>query len=323
MLSLFSLVGLPQASTVAKNFDVLFGFIFWVCLICFIIIVGLTAFFVLRYRRVDEQSDKKTPYITGYTPLEIGVSVILFVLVMIMFVWGWVDYRRILRAHPSEETLEINVIAKQWLWDFWYLNGRHETNELVVPKGQKIKLLMSSADVIHSFYVPDFRLKQDVVPGTYTTLWFEANQTGEFQALCAEYCGSAHSSMLAKVKVVEPEVYEKWQSDWQVAKTAIPIQKEAAGLSEEGKKLFTAKGCNACHSVTGQKLIGPPLNRFGQETELADGSKAAIDENYLRESIMDPQSKMVKGYPPVMPTFRGVLTDEEVNALIAYIKGLK
>jgi len=322
MFSFIGLIGLPQASTLAANFDRFYSFIFWTSFVSFVIIVIGLVWFVIAYRQKKGEGERKTPYITGHGPTEAVWSISLFILVMVIFFWGWVDYRKIIKM--PDNALEINVIGKQWVWDFWYLNGRHETNELVVPKGRKVKLLMSSSDVIHSFFVPEFRLKNDVVPGSYTTLWFEATQTGEFQVLCAEYCGTAHSTMLATLKVVEPEEYEQWQRDWKVAQAKGPVELTPSGLIDQGKKLFTTKGCNACHTVTGQKLIGPTMKgNFGSVSEMSDGSKVTVDEKYLRESLMDPQAKLVKGYPPVMPTFRGQLTDEETNALIAYIKSLK
>lgn len=323
MLTLFNIIDLPQSSTMAGRFDALFDFLFIFSLFSFLGIVILMVIFVVKYRRTGKDSDKKTPYIIGHGPLEFAVAASLFVVVMIIFVWGWIDYRKII--NPPSDALEINVIGQQWLWNIWYLNGRHLTNELVVPKGRNVKLLMSSADVIHSFFIPDFRLKQDVVPGEYTTLWFNATETGDHQVFCAEYCGTAHSQMMATVRVLEPAEYERWQQEWLQAQKAGP--KKPLGkvdLAAAGKGVFTSKGCNACHTVTGEKGIGPTLKGiFGSEREFVDGSKTTADENYLRESLMDPQLKVVKGFAPVMPTFRGVLSDEDVNALVQYIKSLK
>lgn len=312
--------GLPQASTLAQNIDTLYRFIFWAASLSFGIIVSGMVFFVFRYRRRSPDFDKKTPYITGHLPTEFSVAGVLLILVMAIFLWGWIDYRKIIRS--PDDTLEINVVGKQWLWDIWYTNGRQLTNELVVPKDRPVKLLMSSQDVIHSFFIPAFRLKQDVLPGRYTTLWFQATEAGEHQVLCAEYCGTAHSQMLAKVKVLDPSEFESWQAAWQ----PVEAQKPKAGVSllDLGQELFTKKGCNACHTVTDQKLIGPGMKGiFGRTSELADGTKVKVDENYIRESLMDPQTKLVKGYPPVMPTFRGTLTDDEVNALVVYLKSLQ
>ncbi|MBI2646042.1 MAG: cytochrome c oxidase subunit II [Deltaproteobacteria bacterium] len=292
-----------------------FNFIFWISLISFIGVVVATIYFIVRYHR-SRWDPFKTPYITGHSMMEISVSVGLFILVMIIFAWGWIDYKKIINA-PSDP-LEISVLGKQWMWEFEYANGRKLTNELVVPQGRPVKLIMSSADVLHSFYIPNFRLKQDVVPGTYTTLWFEATQVGEHPVFCAEYCGTAHSKMLATVKVLKPEEYDRWEKEEK--------KEEGASVSpvELGKNIFTQKGCNVCHTLTTQTLVGPGLlGIFGKEVELADGKKAQRDENYIRESLMQPQAKLVKGFPPVMPTFQGTLTDEEVNAIVAYFKNLK
>ena len=306
---------LPQASTISQNVDSLFNFIFWISLISFIGVVVTMIYFVIKYRR-SRWDPFKTHYITGHSAMEISVSLGLFILVMVIFAWGWIDYKKII--HAPADTLEISVLGKQWLWEFEYANGRKLTNELIVPKGRPVKLIMSSADVLHSFYIPNFRLKQDVIPGTYTTLWFEATQVGEHPVFCAEYCGTAHSKMLATVKVLEPNDYKRWEKEEKKEKGAVisPI--------ELGKNLFTQKGCNVCHTVTTQNLVGPGLlGIFGKEVELSDGKKNKRDENYFRESLMQPQAKLVKGFPPVMPTFQGTLTDEEVNALVAYLKSLK
>lgn len=312
--------GLPQASTLSQNIDALYRFIFWASFVSFAIIVIGIIIFVLRYRKRSAESDKKTPYITGHLPTEMSVASVLLILVMAIFLWGWIDYRKILRS--PDDALEINVVGRQWLWNVWYTNGRQLTNELVVPKDRPVKLLMSSEDVIHSFFIPNFRLKQDVLPGSYTTLWFQATETGEHQVFCAEYCGAAHSQMLAKVKVLEPAEFEAWQAAWKPAVDGKP--KVGANLLDVGQELFVKRGCNACHTVTESKLIGPGMKAvFGRTTELADGTKVKVDENYIRESLMDPQAKLVKGFPPVMPTFRGTLTDDEVNALVIYLKSLK
>ena len=306
---------LPQASTLAKNFDILFNNIFWFSLISFALVIGAMIYFAIRYHRT-RRDPFKTPYITGHHLMEISVSVGLLIVVMVIFVWGWVDYKKLLKA-PSD-SLEIQVLAKQWFWEFQYPEGRKLTNELVVPLNQPVKLIMTSSDVIHSFFVPNFRVKQDVVPGQYTTLWFTATQLGEHSILCAEFCGTGHSKMLGMVKVVNAEEFQQWK------KTTPSIPAVSKNPQEWGKELFSQKMCNTCHAITTQKLVGPGLfGIFGKEVELEGGKKVARYENYIRESLMQPQAKVVKGFPPAMPTFQGTLTDEEVNALIVYIKNLK
>jgi cytochrome c oxidase subunit II len=314
---------LPIASTFAEDVDALYSFIYWISLVSFLIIVVGMVYLVWKYHR-SKVPEGKTSYITGYTPLEAGVSVILLVLVMVIFYWGWVDYKKMLIA--PRDAMEINIMGRQWLWEVEYNNGRKLVNEIVIPKGKPVKLIMGSADVLHSFYVPAFRAKQDLVPGAYTSLWFNATEEGEYDVFCAEYCGTAHSQMLAKIKVVKAKEYTRWQRQWELNQQ-LGIQSEGASkpmsLVERGEKLITSKGCVACHTVNGNTLIGPTFKgSYGHEVELADGTKVKMDENYLRSSIMDPTAQLVKGYQPVMPTFRGTLTDDEVNAIVAYIKSL-
>lgn len=341
MLALFTL---PQASTVAKSSDALFNFITVIDVISFVGVIAAIIYFITKYNR-KHSDPEKTPYIEGHPVAEGAVMILLFVLVMVMFAWGWIDYVK--QRHVPENSLEINVVGRQWLWNFEYTNGRKFTNELTVPKDQPVKLVMSSVDVLHSFYIPAFRVKQDVVPGSYQYLPFTATETGTFQVFCAEYCGTSHSGMLATIKVVEKDEYEKWQKKWEwetqlgikpaVAAEATTASAQAKGsdsapaaasapvenLAERGKKLFNAKGCNACHSVNTKVLVGPPLNSvFGREVELTDGKKATVDENYIRQSLMDPTVSVVKGFQPLMPTFKGTLSDDEVDSLIAYIKSL-
>lgn len=338
MLALLLDMNLPQASSVAPAVDRLYDFIYYFSLLSFVGIVGAMLYFVIRYHRRRSDPDL-TPYIEGHPIAESSVMLGLFVVVMIMFYWGWVDYKKMIT--PPPHSLEINLLGKQWLWEFEYTNGRKMVNEVVVPKDRPITLLLSSADVLHSFYVPAFRIKQDLVPGSYTRVWFTPTQVGEFQVFCAEYCGTAHSSMLAKVKVVEPEAYEKWQKKWewekQLGLSSSPAEKapapgaEAKGAppastespAERGAKVFSAKGCNACHTVTGTPSVGPSLKGiFGHEVELEGGKKVTADENYIRQSIVEPNGAIVKGFQPIMPTFKGSLTDDEMNSLIAYIKSL-
>jgi len=338
------IINLPQASTMAGSIDALYDFIFWLSVVSLIAVTVAIIYFMIRYRRRSD--DDKTPYIEGHAPSEMSVAVILFVIVMVIFYWGWIDYKKILTA-PAD-AMEINIIGKQWQWDIEYVNGRKMVNEMVVPRGRPVKLLMGSADVLHSFFIPAFRLKQDIIPGAYTSLWFEATMEGEFHVFCAEYCGTAHSKMLATLKVVSPKEYDRWQTRWELEQRLgitptddAPVEGAEAAEGAEGaegveieqvptlsmvargKKVFAKHGCTACHSAEGKQVIGPAINGiFGAERELDDGTKVIADENYLRESMMDPQAKMVKGFQPLMPTSRGTVTDEEINAMIAYIKSL-
>lgn len=338
-----SVVGLPQASTFAADVDLLFDFVFWFSVVGLVGVTVAGLWFMWRYRRSHADPDK-TAYIEGHTPSELGVSFFLFVVTMAIFYWGWIDYKTMLSAPPG--AMEINVTGRQWAWQFEYPNGRKETTKLTLPKGVPVKLIMGSADVLHSFYVPALRVKQDLIPGAYTSLWFEATQTGEFPILCAEYCGTAHSLMLSTLKIVEADAYERWHKRWEfaqqfgvaeaqaaplpakgdagVAAPDTPAAQPPASLAEKGKQLFAEKACMACHTVDGSALVGPSLKgMFGSKRLFADGSSVVADENYVRQSLMDPQAKVVKGFQPVMPTQRGLLTDEEINALVAYIKSVK
>ncbi|MDO8527820.1 MAG: cytochrome c oxidase subunit II [Deltaproteobacteria bacterium] len=320
---------LPQASNFAPGVDKLFDFVLWISIISFAIIVLGALYFLIFYRR-NKIPENMSLYITGHTKLESGVALLLTVIVMVIFWWGWVDYKEMKRA-PSD-SLEINVIAKQWLWQFQYADGRLLTNELVVPKGKPVKLIMTSEDVLHSFFAPTFRVKQDIIPNTYTSLWFTATVVGDQPIYCAEYCGTAHSGMLGIIRVLEPDDFEAWQmaplaSQTPPTPSGTILNGDAApviqNLAEQGKVFYVTKGCSACHSVDGGTLVGPSFkNLFGRDVELADGKKMSADENYIRESIMEPQKKLVKGFPSVMPTFKGQLSDTDVNSIIAFIKSL-
>jgi cytochrome c oxidase subunit 2 len=329
-------VGLPlQGTDVAVAWDHLYWFLFWLSVFFFILVVGGMIYFAIAYRK---QEGKKPKYIVDNHALEAIWTIIPTILLLVIFAWGWGVYKKMIEA-PSN-AMEIRVIGKQWLWNFQYDDGRLETNKLVVPLNVPVKLLMSSEDVLHSFFVPNFRIKQDVVPGMYTTVWFQAKVPGEHQVYCTEYCGASHSGMLAKIHVLEPAAYELWKAGKPYELTgvkapstdllaAMQSSASAAGnslpLPEQGKKLVETKGCLACHTPDGTARIGPSYKGiFGHEVELADGSKVKVDENYIRESIEKPQAKVVKGFNPVMPPYtKEMISESDMNAIIAYIKSLK
>ena len=309
-------LSLPNASTFSSRVDGLFDFILWSSLVCFVIIVGAKIWFLYKYRR-SQVDEKKTIYLEGNAPTEITVAVILTLWVMVIFWWGWQDYKY-LRTAPRE-AMQVNILGVQWKWFMQYKDGRKLTNELVVPKGQPVKLIMTSDDVLHSFYVPAFRIKQDVLPKTYTSLWFEAIEVGTFPIYCAEYCGLQHSGMLGKVRVLEPADYEAWMLGAVALGDVVPKT-----LAEQGADIVKAQGCIACHSSDGTKMIGPTWKGvFGLTEKLSDGTEITVDENYIRESLMEPNAKVVQGYPPVMMTYKGRITEEEMNAVIEYIRSLK
>ena len=244
-------------------------------------------------------------------------TIIPSILLIVIFVYGFVVYKEM--RTPPKDALEINVMGKQWLWQFKYNNGKTTLNELYVPEGRPVKLVMISDDVLHSLFVPAFRVKQDLVGGMYTYLWFTPTKTGTYDLFCTEYCGTGHSAMLGKVIVMNPEEYEKWEKGEKEEKVVAEISPV-----ELGKQLFTQRGCNACHSIDGSPLVGPSFKGvFGRKQTLQDGQEITVDENYTRESLSEPQAKIVKGFQPVMPSFKGMLSDEEISAIIAYLKTLK
>jgi cytochrome c oxidase subunit 2 len=216
-----------------------------------------------------------------------------------------------------KDAIEVKVTGQKWFWSFTYDNGIVSTNELVVPVGKPVRLLMSSKDVIHSFYVPGFRIKMDVLPNRYTITWFEATHTGRFDLFCSEYCGKSHSEMIGSVRVVTDREYGEWQeANFTLGEGLTP--------EEWGAQLYQTKACITCHSIDGSPNTGPTFKGImGRSEKMKDGSTIVVDENYLRESILNPQAKVVEGYAPVMPTYQGVLRNEEIDALIAYMKSLK
>ena len=306
---------LPEAkSPTAESTDALFHFINEVSLILLLGITISIIYFAIKYRRKSE--DDVTPVITHNHALEITWSVIPLLVCLLIFAWGYSGWLN-LKSVP-DDAYEVKVTAMKWSWTFEYANGAISPAELHVPAGRPVKLVMKSRDVIHSFYVPDYRIKQDVLPNRYTYLWFNATEPGESHIFCTEYCGTSHSGMLAKVIVHEPEEFETW------------LQTSGAGSGsqdpvEQGKSLIAQNGCQACHSIDGSKGIGPSLKGiFGHEVELADGSTVTVDENYIRESILTPQEKIVKDFEVVpMTSFQGLLDDEQISAIIEYIKTLK
>lgn len=304
---------LPSAqSTIAPEVDALFNFIVLVSSILFAIVVGGSIFFVLRYRR---RGDKEyTPDLSKNTQLEILWTVIPTILVFIVFFWGFKSYLK-MNVAPGD-ALQIQATGQKWFWQFEYENGATSTNDLVVPVGQPVQLLMSSQDVVHSFYVPNFRVKMDVLPNRYTSVWFEATNVGAYDLFCTEFCGTGHSKMIGKVKVVSEREFNNWLEESGSAG-------EGLSLDAYGEKLVETKACITCHSLDGSPNTGPTFQGiFGRLERMQDGSEIKVDENYLRESILNPRAKIVEGYQPVMPTYQGILKKREVDALVSYLKTL-
>lgn len=311
-----STVFLPQSgSTIAPDIDALFNFLLYLSIFFFVLITSLAVIFSIKYRRRKGEAPRLTPNLTSNIALEVAWVVIPVILVGILFVWGFKGFLRL--SVVPKDALEIKVTGQKWFWSFSYPDGASSINELVVPAGKPVKLLMSSQDVIHSFYVPDFRIKHDVLPNRYSVVWFDAPQTGEHNLFCAEYCGTGHSTMIGKVKVLSEREYEEWL-------TSSLSSGEGMSPAELGAKLYVSKTCTTCHSTDGRAMNGPTfLGIFGHAVALSDGSKVTVDENYIRESILNPQAKVVMGFQPIMPTFQGLMKDREIDALIAFIKSLQ
>jgi cytochrome c oxidase subunit II len=296
------------ASKVARQVDHLYFFLIAVTVFFSLLIGFLVIFFAIKYRR---RSEVELPQpITGSTKLETLWTVIPFILVMAMFVWGASVYFTISR--PPDDATQIYVVGKQWMWKLQHPGGQREINELHLPLNRAVKLTMASEDVIHSFYVPAFRVKADVVPGRYTSTWFKPDKVGTYHLFCAEYCGTKHSGMIGQVIVMEPTQYQTWLSGGS----------SEGPLSAKGEKLFQSLACNTCHRADG-KGRGPVLaGIFGKPVPLQTGQKVMVDEAYIRESILNPTAKVVEGYQPVMPTFQGLISEEGLMQIIAYIQSL-
>ncbi len=313
-----------QNSTFAPTVDALYYFIFWISVFFLVLISTLMVIFMVKYRRIDGVEPEESP---GHnTLLELSWSVLPALIVLVIFGWGFAGY--VDMRSPPEEAYEINVTASMWQWNFRYPTGA-VSDKLHVPANTPVKLIMQSQDVVHSLFVPAFRVKQDVVPGRYTGVWFEALEAGEFDLFCAEYCGKQHSDMITKVVVhtTDPAStdlankpnFETWMAD-----AADPI-KDNEPLYESGKRIIKMLGCVNCHTVDGTKKVGPSFKgTFGTQQKLHNGETITVDENYIRQSILDPNSQIRAGFPPgQMSSFKGIIKDEWIDAVIAYFKHLK
>jgi cytochrome c oxidase subunit 2 len=305
------LEGIPlfpeQASNLAPEVDNLYFGITAITAFFAIMVVILVILFAIKYR--DKTGQKVGAPITGSIPLELGWSIIPFIISMAIFVWATIVFFHIVRA--PEQTLEIYSTGKRWMWRFQHLDGASEINTLHVPLGRPVKVIFTSEDVLHSLFIPAFRVKADAIPGRYSSIWFTATKTGEYHLFCTEYCGTKHSGMIGTVTVMEPGEYQAWLSG-------------GGGLSmaARGQQLFQQLGCVGCHLDNGSGR-GPALaGKYGTQETLANGTTVNVDDTYIRESILTPQMKLVAGYGPVMPTFQGLVNEEGVMSLIEYIKTL-
>jgi cytochrome c oxidase subunit 2 len=295
-----------QASSSAGQVDMLYIYLLLVAGAMTALIFVAIAVMAIKYRRVP---GREAQQIEGSTLLELTWSVIPFFVMLTFFIWGAVIYFR--ERTPPADASEIYVVAKQWMWKFEHMEGQREINELHVPAGQNVKLIMTSQDVIHSFFVPAFRLKQDVLPGRYTTLWFKATVPGRYHLFCAQYCGTGHSGMGGDIVVMTPKDYAQWMAGG-----------PSAPLQDTGKLFFSTLGCSTCHRFDVQGRGPNLINVYNKPVLLEDGRTVIADENYVRESILNPTAKIVNGFKPVMPTFQGLVSEEQLNALVAYVKSL-
>jgi cytochrome c oxidase subunit 2 len=296
-----------RASTTAGSVDALFIFLLALSALMSAAIFAMIIIFAVRYRR---RKGVLAEQIEGSTALEITWSVIPLFIFGLIFVWGAVIYFK--ERTPPRGATEVYVVAKQWMWKLQHEEGQREINELHVPLGRDVKMILTSQDVIHSFYVPAFRIKQDVLPGRYTTAWFHPTKAGTYHLFCAEYCGSQHSGMIGQVVVLEPAQYQAWLTGGGAAGT----------MASTGENIFLQLGCSTCHRSDtpgrGPNLVG----LFGKPVQLEDGRVVTADENYVRESILTPGAKVVSGFKPTMPVFQGLVSEEQLNLLVAYVKSL-
>ena len=297
------------ASSMAGRVDALYFFLLGLTAFFSVLIAGLIVFYAVKYRRRSPDSVGKQVH--GGFVLEITWTVIPFLITMVIFVWGASVFFAM--THPPADTLNIYVVGKQWMWKFQHLDGQREINELHVPLGRDVKLIATSEDVIHDVFVPAFRIKADVIPGRYVSLWFRATKPGRYHLFCAEYCGTKHSGMTGEVIVMEPAEYQAWLSGGT----------QGGSLADAGQKLFNELACNTCHRPDAQGR-GPVLDGLlGKTVALQSGEMVVADEAYLRESILNPSAKITAGYQPIMPTFQGLVSEEQLLQLIEYVKSLQ
>ena len=298
----------PGVSSYGGDIDLLFIGLLAISLGVALLLFILLLVFAIRYR-AGSKADRSHPVRkTWYW--EIGWTTVTLLGFLGLFVWGASLYLDVYRDTP--DAMPIYVVAKQWMWHVQHQGGQREINELHIPVHRSVQLIMASQDVIHSFFVPAFRVKHDVVPGRYQNLWFRADKTGEFQLLCAEFCGTDHSRMIGRIVVMEPHDFETWLSHQQAPGT----------LAREGADLFRQLGCSGCH--VGQGTVRAPAldGLFGKPVPLQDGTVVVADDRYIRDSILMPASQVAAGYAPVMPSFAGRVSEDELIRLVAYIKSL-
>lgn len=313
MRELISWMMPEAASTIAGQVDNITYFIMLVSIFFFVLIMAAIIVFAIKFKK---QSDRDVTSLNHTNhKLEVIWTVIPSILLAIMFVWGFRVYMTM--SIPPKDALEIKVTGQKWFWTFGYPNGYVSSNKMVVPVNTPVKALISSQDVLHSMFVPAFRTKMDALPNRYTVTWFEATKTGTFPLYCTEYCGTSHSNMIAEVEVMTKADYEGW-----LLESGGPA--EGQSMADYGESIYKKYSCNTCHSLDGSAMNGPSWKGlWGKTREFNEADSVVADENYIRESILEPQAKMVKGYLPIMPSYQGILRDKEIEGLIEYIKTVK
>jgi cytochrome c oxidase subunit II len=298
-----------SASTMAGRVDALYFFLIAITVFFSLLIAGLIVTYAVKYRR--RSPDAIGANVRGNMLLELGWTTVPLLIVMVIFVWSTSVF--VAMSRPPDEATAIYAVGKQWMWKFQHLDGQREINELHVPVGRAVRMIMTSEDVIHDFFVPAFRVKADVLPGRYTSVWFQPTKPGRYHLFCAEYCGTKHSGMIGQVVVMDPSEYQTWLSG------GVP----EGSLASAGAKLFADLACNTCHRPDAQGR-GPVLEGlFGKTVTLQSGETVTVDEAYVRRSILTPSAQIAAGFQPIMPTFQGLVTEEQLLELVEYVKSLR
>lgn len=306
---MFSALMPSAASTQAARTDTIFFVLLGLAVAVILLVLILVITFAIRFRRGSKADRSELPSVLSR---EFEIAWTAATLFVFLFLFWWAGSAQLYALVAPKDALEVHVVAKQWMWKTQHANGAREINELHAPIGVPVRLIMTSQDVIHSFFVPAFRMKKDVVPGRYTETWFEATKLGVFHLLCAEYCGTDHSRMVGRIVIMTPEDYARWLS----------AQPEGDDLAHEGEALFVARGCAGCHAPSSNVHAPNLAGLYGRAVQLADGRTVTADEAYIRDSILQPRRDVAAGYEPIMPSFAGILSDGEIQSLVAYIRSL-
>jgi cytochrome c oxidase subunit 2 len=294
-----------EASTIAPYADALYFFLIGMTLTGLLLVGVLVFGFSIRYRKAR---NPVATQVEGSTLLEATWTIIPLAIFLVTFVWGALLYFRI--YNPPANAMNIYIVGKQWMWKAEHPGGQHEINALHVPAGRPVQLTMISMDVFHSFSIPDFRVKREVIPGRYSTVWFQATEPGTYHLFCTQYCGTKHSGMIGEVTVMTPEDYQKWTEE----------STSGTSLAQNGERLFASMGCNQCHNGTAAAR-GPSLaGVYGSKLQLTNGSAVLVNDAYLRDAILNPSEHVTAGYAPIMPTYQGQISEDGLIDLVEFIK---